>query len=42
MLKIKMSHIKIEETLVTLTLPYRKTHQFGGKLDAQLSVEIVD
>ncbi|KAF8219850.1 hypothetical protein L208DRAFT_1182755, partial [Tricholoma matsutake] len=25
-LKIKMSHIKIERTLVTLTLPYRKTH----------------
>lgn len=32
-LKIKMSHIKIEGTLVTLTLPYRKTHQFGGRLD---------
>jgi hypothetical protein len=32
-LKIKMSHMKIEGTLVTLMLPYRKTHQFGGKLD---------
>jgi hypothetical protein len=32
-LKIKMSHIKIEGTLVTLTLPYQKTHQFGGRLD---------
>ena len=31
-LKIKMEHIAFEDRKVTLTLPFRKTHQFGGKL----------
>jgi integrase len=30
-LKIKMEHIIFEDKKVTLTLPFRKTHQFGGK-----------
>jgi hypothetical protein len=30
-LKIKMEHIDLEVNKVTLTLPFRKTHQFGGK-----------
>lgn len=32
MLKIEVHHIKVEGTLLTLTLPFRKTHQYGGKL----------
>jgi hypothetical protein len=31
-LKIKMEHIVFEDGKVILTLPFRKTHQFGGKL----------
>jgi len=30
-LKIKMEHIVFEDRKVILTLPFRKTHQFGGK-----------
>ena len=35
-LKIKMEHIAFEDKKVTLTLPFRKTHQFGGKLLSSL------
>jgi integrase len=31
-LNIKMEHIVFEDRKVILTLPFRKTHQFGGKL----------
>lgn len=31
-LKIEVHHIKLEGTMLTLTLPFRKTHQYGGKL----------
>jgi integrase len=31
-LKIKTEHIVFEDKKVTLTLPFRKTHQFGGKI----------
>jgi hypothetical protein len=31
-LKIKMAHVQLSDTVVRLTLPYRKTHQYGGKL----------
>ena len=31
-LKIKMEHIVLEDRKVILTLPFRKTHRFGGKL----------
>lgn len=30
-LKIRMEHIAFEDRKVILTLPFRKTHQFGGK-----------
>jgi integrase len=39
-LKIKMEHIVFEDRKVILTLPFRKTHQFGGKC-LQLSVLIL-
>jgi len=35
-LKITMDHIIFEDKKVTLTLPFRKTHQFGGKLQVLL------
>jgi integrase len=31
-LKIRMEHVVFEDRKVILTLPFRKTHQFGGKL----------
>jgi hypothetical protein len=32
-LKIEMHHVEfISDTKIKLTLPFRKTHQFGGKL----------
>lgn len=30
-LKIRMEHIVFEDRKVVLTLPFRKTHQFGGE-----------
>jgi integrase len=36
-LKIKMEHIVFEDRKVILTLPFRKTHQFGGKLQVLCS-----
>jgi len=30
-LKIRMEHLEILPTKIILTLPFRKTHQFGGK-----------
>lgn len=30
-LKIRMEHIEFEPGKMILTLPFRKTHQFGGK-----------
>jgi len=30
-LKIRMEHLEIFPTKIILTLPFRKTHQFGGK-----------
>ena len=33
-LKIKMEHIVLEDRKVILTLPFRKTHQFGGKISS--------
>ena len=30
-LKIQMHQIKVSDTVLTLTLPYRKTHQYGGE-----------
>ena len=35
-LKIRMEHIVFEDRKVTLTLPFRKTHQFGGKIQLNL------
>src|ERR1700679_2661447 len=35
-LKIKTEHIVFEDGKVILTLPFRKTHQFGGKLQVLL------
>lgn len=39
-LKIKMEYIVFEDKKVIITLPFRKTHQFGGKC-LQFSVLIL-
>ena len=41
-LKIKMEHIAFEDKKVILTLPFRKTHQFGGMLLISYYIHLVD
>lgn len=40
-LKIKMEHIVLEDGKVILTLPFRKTHQFGGKFLSSIITQLV-
>ena len=37
-LNIQVEHISMEDDKVTLTLPFRKTHQFGGELNFLSSI----
>jgi integrase len=36
-LKIRRSHIEFEEDRIILTLPFRKTHQYGREFSAHIS-----